>query len=149
MARARRSSAAVGSSNTIELLPRRVLLDTQAWLWMQADDPRLGKRARRLIREAAEVRLSAASVWEISIKSAIGKLTLPPSADIKAEIEQTGIRPLLIDFAHASHVRQLPLLHGDPFDRLLVAQALVEGLAILSADTQLAAYGITVFDARL
>ncbi len=149
MARPRRSSVVTADGTTIELLPRRVLLDTQAWLWMQADDPRLGTRARRLIQQAAEVRLSAASVWEIAIKTAIGKLTLPPDADIEAELEHTGIRPLLIDFAHANHVQRLPPLHRDPFDRLLVAQALVEGLSMLSADTQLAAYGIAVIDARL
>lgn len=148
MARPRRSSAAAEGA-TMELMPRRVLLDTQAWLWMQADDPRLGARARRLIQQAAELRLSAASVWEIAIKSAIGKLTLPPEADIEGELERTGIRPLLIDFAHANHVRQLPPLHRDPFDRLLVAQSLIEGLALLSADTQLAAYGVPVVDARL
>jgi PIN domain nuclease of toxin-antitoxin system len=148
MARPRRSSAASDGA-TMELMPRRVLLDTQAWLWMQADDPRLGVRARRVIQQAAELRLSAASVWEIAIKTAIGKLTLPPGADIEGELEHTGIRPLLIDFAHANHVRQLPPLHRDPFDRLLVAQTLIEGLALLSADTQLAAYGVPVVDARL
>jgi PIN domain nuclease of toxin-antitoxin system len=130
-------------------MPRRVLLDTQAWLWMQTDDPRLGPRARRVIRQAAELRLSAASVWEIAIKSAIGKLTLPPEADIEGELERTGIRPLLIDFAHANHVRRLPPWHRDPFDRLLVAQAIIEGLTLLTADTQLAAYGVPVVDARL
>jgi PIN domain nuclease of toxin-antitoxin system len=99
------------------------------------------------VSHAAEVRVSAASVWEIAIKASIGKLTLPANADIVAELTQNGIEALAVDVTHAEHVRRLPLLHRDPFDRLLVAQALVEGLTILTADTQIAAYGVPVVDA--
>lgn len=144
----RRLAASATKGAIVELAPRRLLLDTNVWLWMQADDVRLGARARRLIRLAPDVLLSAASVWEMAVKSSIGKLTLPANADIAAELDQTGIRVLSVDLAHADHVRALPSLHRDPFDRLLVAQAMIEGLTIVSADIQLAAYNVAVIDAR-
>ena len=144
----RRGTTAARSTAVIALAPRRLLLDTHVWLWMQADDKRFGARARRLVMQAAEVRFSAASVWEIAIKASLGKLILPPDADIAGELEATGVLALPVDISHANHVRMLPLLHGDPFDRMLVAQALVEGLTLVSADTQLAAYGVPVVDAQ-
>ena len=130
-----------------ELAPRRLLLDTHVWLWWQAGDARLGVQTRRLLQRASEVRFSAASVWEIAIKIAIGKLTLPDDADIGAELSHSGFLGLPVEILHAEEVRRLPLLHRDPFDRLLVAQARVEGLTLVSADRQLFAYGIAVLDA--
>jgi PIN domain nuclease of toxin-antitoxin system len=127
--------------------PRRLLLDTHVWLWWQADDARLGGRARKLISTASEVRLSAASVWEIAIKTSLGKLTLPKDADIDGELETDGFLPLPVEIAHADGVRLLPALHRDPFDRLLVSQARAEGLTILTADAALAAYDVTTVDA--
>ncbi len=127
--------------------PRRVLLDTRVWLWWQADDRRLGPRARRIIRSAAEVRLSAASVWEMAIKVAIGKLTLPTDGDFERELERDGFLPLPVEIVHADRVRTLPGLHRDPFDRLLVAQALAEGLTLVTGDPALARYGVPVVDA--
>lgn len=128
---------------------RRVLLDTHVWLWWQADDPRLGPQTRRLVHRASEVRFSAASAWEIAIKVAIGKLTLPQAADIANELARCGFLTLSVELVHAEEVRRLPSLHSDPFDRLLIAQCRVEGLILVTADRQLSAYGVPVIDARL
>lgn len=143
--RGRRSLAVAASVSEIE--PRRLLLDTHVWLWWQADDSRLGPRTRALLQRASEVRFSAASAWEIAIKVVIGKLTLPVDADIDEELVQSGFLGLPIEIAHAEAVRRLPLLHNDPFDRLLVAQSSLEGLTLVTADRQLAAYGVAVVDA--
>jgi PIN domain nuclease of toxin-antitoxin system len=134
-------------TKTPNLAPRRLLLDTHVWLWWQADDNRLGPTARRYIATAREIRFSAASAWEIAIKCAIGKLTLPKNADIESELERDGFVPLSVDIAHADAVRTLPALHRDPFDRLLVAQALVEGLTIVTGDPDLTRYDVPVVDA--
>jgi PIN domain nuclease of toxin-antitoxin system len=139
----------VPAAPVIELAPRRLLLDTHVWLWWQAGDARLGAHARQLLQRASEVRFSAASVWEIAIKVATGKLMLPGDADIGAELSYSGFLPLPVEIAHADDVRRLPLLHRDPFDRLLVAQARLEGLTLVTADKQLSAYGITVLDATV
>ncbi|MES2176321.1 MAG: type II toxin-antitoxin system VapC family toxin [Gemmatimonadota bacterium] len=129
--------------------PRRLLLDTHVWLWWQANDGRLGAKARRLIQRASEVRFSAASAWEIAIKTSIGKLALPTNADIAGELAHSGFLPLPVELAHAEVVRALPYIHRDPFDRLLVAQARYEALTLVSADRALAAYGISVEDATV
>jgi len=143
--RARRPPSGVAPVS--ELAPRRLLLDTHVWLWWQADDSRLGPRTRELLQRASEVRFSAASAWEIAIKVAIGKLVLPPEANISDELSHSGFLALPIEIAHAEDVRRLLPLHNDPFDRLLVAQSRVEGLTLVTADRQLAAYGIPVLDA--
>lgn len=127
--------------------PRRLLLDTHVWLWWQAGDRRLGAEAVRAIGQAAEVRFSAVSAWEVAIKSAIGKLVLPSGADVAAELERDGFQTLAVELAHAEALRGLPPLHRDPFDRMLVAQALVEGLTLVTADPALARYGVPTVDA--
>jgi PIN domain nuclease of toxin-antitoxin system len=124
------------------------LLDTHVWLWWQTNDLRLGPNARALIAQTDDVRLSAASAWEIAIKTSIGKLKLPANADIGRELERDGFRQLPVSIAHADAVRRLPLLHRDPFDRLLIAQALTEGLTILTSDEAIATYNVAVLDAR-
>jgi PIN domain nuclease of toxin-antitoxin system len=146
-ARRRARKSAASAAPVTELSPRRLLLDTHVWLWWQADDSRLGPETRALVQRASEVRFSAASAWEIAIKSSIGKLTLPANADIGDELAHSGFLALPVDISHADDVRRLPPLHRDPFDRLLVAQARVEGLTLVSADRALAAYGIAVLDA--
>jgi PIN domain nuclease of toxin-antitoxin system len=138
---AQRTAASASSS-------RRLLLDTHVWLWWQTDDARLGGHARKLIATASEVRLSAASVWEMSIKASLGKLVLPKDADIDRELEADGFLPLPVEIAHADGVRALPPLHRDPFDRMFVSQARAEGLAIVTADIALAAYDVTTVDAE-
>ena len=146
-ARRRTRKSFVDAAPAAKHASRRLLLDTHAWLWWQADDARLGPQTRGLLQRASEVRFSAASAWEIAIKMAIGKLTLPNDADISAELESSGFLALPVEIAHAQDVQRLPPLHGDPFDRMLLAQARVEGLALITADRQLAAYGIPVLDA--
>ena len=145
--RARRSFAVAAPVS--ELVPRRLLLDTHVWLWWQAGDARLGPQTRQRLQRASEVRFSAASAWEMAIKIAIGKLTLPKGADIAAELAHSGFLSLPVEIVHAEDVRRLPPLHRDPFDRLLVAQARVEGLTLVTVDRQLAAYGIAVIDATV
>lgn len=127
----------------------RLLLDTQVWLWWQTDDRRLGPRTRAAIRAAGEVRLSAASVWEIAIKSSLGKLAVRGEFDVEAELEQDGFRSLAIELFHAAAVRALPRIHRDPFDRLLVAQSRLEGLTFVTADATLRRYEVPVLDATL
>ncbi len=126
-----------------------MLLDTHVWLWWQTGDKRLGRETVRVIQRAAEVRFSAASAWEMAIKSAIDKLVLPPHADVEAELERDGFQDLPVEMAHAEALRGLPALHRDPFDRMLIAQAMVEGLTLVTADPALARYGAPVMDASV
>lgn len=122
----------------------RLLVDTQCWLWMLADPDRLSRRARRLIgRGDAELYLSAASAWEIAIKWSLGKLRLPadPAEYVPSRVEQSGVSQLPIRHAHALQVARLPAHHRDPFDRVLIAQASIEDLVLLTADRRLEPYG--------
>ena len=123
----------------------RLLVDTQCWLWWFGDDERLNRAARQWIAEADNVvYLSAASSWEIAIKSSLGKLKLPepPERYVPQRLRSQGMLGLPIEHAHALRVASLPLHHRDPFDRLIVAQAQIEGLAVLTADPSVAAYDI-------
>ena len=123
----------------------RLLLDTHAFLWWLDGDRRLSSRGRRLIADStAEVFVSAASAWEISIKAAAGKLpgALDVAADIPGCLESQGFRPLDITIGHAQRAGSLPLRHRDPFDRMLVAQALAEELPLLSNDPAFDAYAV-------
>ena len=129
----------------------KILLDTQSWLWMLTAPERFSKKARALVTEPEhELFLSSASAWEIAVKYAIGKLTLPsdPSEFVPNRLAQTGVTALPIKITHALQVALLPSYHGDPFDRLLVAQAQVEDLPILTADPQLEAYNVKVLRAE-
>ena len=122
---------------------RRLLLDTHVVLWWLSDDQRLGQEARRLIANPGNhVAVSAASVWEMAIKSSIGKLSVPDG--VEEAILECGFKPLAITMEHAARVGELPLLHRDPFDRMLIAQAQLEGLDLLTADAGLRAYAVKV-----
>ncbi len=147
-ARRRRRKPVVAQESSPEV-SRRLLLDTHAWLWWQADDARLGAATRHMLQRASEVRFSAASAWEIAIKVALGKLSLPKGADIAAALADSGFLALAVEITHAEGVQRLPPLHRDPFDRMLIAQARIEGLTLVTADRELAAYGIPVLDATL
>ena len=136
-----RQRSRVAESSTQPYGARRLLLDTNAWLWWQADDRRLGPHARAAIQGAYEVFLSAASAWEMAIKSSLGKLRTPKEPSVSAQLARTGFSPLAIDVVHAEAVQALPALHRDPFDRLLIAQARVEGLTIVTSDAVFAKYG--------
>lgn len=125
---------------------KRLLLDTHTLLWWLADDPQLGPGARALIQdERNEVYVSAASAWEISIKKALGKLVAPD--DLDGIVEKEGFEKLSISFFHGEKAGELPPLHRDPFDRMLIAQAQAEGLDIITGDRAIAAYGIKTIDA--
>ncbi len=117
----------------------RILLDTHLLLWALAKPRRLPEAARQRIVEA-EVYVSAASIWEISIKSALGKLKAEPSR-VLAAIEPAGFKHLPITGQHAAGVAGLPPLHKDPFDRLLIAQATLEPMILVTNDAALAGYG--------
>lgn len=120
----------------------RILLDTHLLLWALATPERIPVRARRLI-EQAEVYVSAASIWEIGIKAALGKLQADPLL-IAEQVEPAGFLHLPVTGWHAAEVARLPPLHRDPFDRLLVAQAMTEPLVLLTTDGQLPPYGTFV-----
>ena len=128
----------------------RVLLDTQVWLWMLAAPERLSRKARALVvSQENELLLSAASAWEIAIKHAVGKLQLPeaPEEYIPPLMIQTAITPLAVNHRHALRVASLPAHHRDPFDRILIAQAQIEELPILTADRAFRRYDIEVLPA--
>ena len=124
-----------------------LLLDTHVVLWLLDDSPRLGIRARQRITGSAAVYLSAASTWELSIKAAIGKITLPD--DFDDAIDRSSLRDLPVTRTHtrASDLAELP--HKDPFDAVLVAQATVEQLSLLTADIKLLKALPDAIDARL
>jgi PIN domain nuclease of toxin-antitoxin system len=121
----------------------RLLVDTHALLWWLADDPSLSPAARDVIADPAnEPLVSAACVWEIAIKRSLGKLTAPD--DLPERIVAEGFAWLPISAQHAWRVRELPMHHRDPFDRVLVAQALTERLPVVTADARFGEYGLEV-----
>ena len=123
----------------------RLLLDTHTFLWWIDNDPLLSDSARVAIAsERNECFLSLASCWELAIKTSIGKLRLSKSVErfIPEELAANDFQLLSLDFKHVAKVETLPFHHRDPFDRLLVAQALTERLTIISADTVLSEYGV-------
>ena len=129
-----------------------LLLDTHALVWWTENNSRLGKRAKAAIQDdRSTVWISAATIWEISIKAAIGRLDVQSAFEkaLPLEMERSGFRALPIAFAHAYAVRHLPLHHADPFDRMLIAQAQCEGLTLLTADSQFAGYGVPPHPRRL
>jgi len=128
----------------------KVLLDTHVWLWSLSEPGRLSKEAKRILASRRNaVHLSAVSAWEIAIKVAVGKLDLPepPESYVPTRMARQGLVPLVVTHAHALAVAKLPLHHRDPFDRLLVAQSLVERLPLLTADPAFAPYGIEIIEA--
>ncbi len=117
----------------------RVLLDTHIFLWAVAGSPSLKAGARRQIESAEAAYVSAASIWEIAIKARLGKIEADAD-ELVAAIGQSGFIELPVRAAHAAGVARLPPLHNDPFDRLLVAQAMTEPLRLLTADPLLVQY---------
>jgi PIN domain nuclease of toxin-antitoxin system len=116
-----------------------VLCDTHLLLWALSAPERLTREARACL-ERAQVFVSAASIWEISIKAAMGRIECVP-AQVADAIEAVGFQHLPVTAAHAARVFTLPAIHRDPFDRMLVAQALCESMPLLTADGALSAYG--------
>ena len=127
-----------------------LLLDTQVWLWMHLQPTRLRPEVRdRFIDPASTLLLSAVSSWEIAIKYALGKLALPepPEDYVSERMRRDGVDGLPITHAHALHVATLPRHHGDPFDRLLVAQSQLEDIPLVTADPHITRYDVTVVQA--
>lgn len=123
----------------------RLLLDTHVFLWWVNDAPELSAKARATIRKGQnECFLSVASAWEMAIKVSTGKLVLsqPVERFIPEQLATNGFRLLEIDFRHVARVESLPFHHRDPFDRLLVVQAMSEKMSVVSADAVLSEYGI-------
>jgi len=123
----------------------RLLLDTQAFLWFIADDPRLSVTARAVIEDPTNERLfSIASVWEMAIKHSLGKLVVadPFNRFVANELAGNGVALLHISLEHATALASLPFHHRDPFDRLIIAQAQSENVSILSSDEMLDRYSV-------
>lgn len=124
----------------------RVLLDSHVALWWLEDSASLGSQCRQLIEHADEAYFSVVTPWELGIKRALGKLKMPDG--LVAALQSGGFVPLAISADHAELAPALPAHHRDPFDRMLIAQAQLEALVILSADRSLGSYDIELIDAR-
>jgi len=124
----------------------RILLDTHAFLWWASErGARLSDRGRDLLGDGTnEVALSLASVWEIAIKVGVGRMDLPDAVEryIPERLRHDGFELIPIELRHAFRAGTLPRIHGDPFDRMLVAQAQVEGIPILTADPAISRYDV-------
>ena len=123
----------------------RLLLDTHILLWWLSSSPRLSKTIRAAITEASSVYVSAASAWELTMKTVSGKLEF--GGDLEEQLAMNSFHPLPIKIVHALLAAKLPRHHADPFDRMLVAQASFESLTLVSADPKLAAYGVPLLRA--
>jgi PIN domain nuclease of toxin-antitoxin system len=124
----------------------RALLDTHAFVWWLEGSPRLSRRARSVLaREGNEIFVSAATAWEITTKARLGRLPFATdvAADVFGAIVGQGFQPLDITTVHAQRAGWLPGHHADPWDRMLIAQAQAEGLAVVSNETRFEEYGIT------
>jgi PIN domain nuclease of toxin-antitoxin system len=128
----------------------RILLDTHVWLWMVTEPDRLSSSQRdTLIDPETELYLSSVSIWELTIKLSVGKLKYTGNAavQIPIHIAQTGVRALSVTAEHALAVLELPPHHRDPFDRMLIAQARVEALTLMTADQRFADYDVPLLNA--
>ena len=120
----------------------KLLLDTHVFLWWRENNPRLSREARKAIATAELVFVSAASAWEIAIKSGTGRLRLDGS--VEDWVEASGFTRLPVHFRHAAALAGLPAHHRDPFDRMLIAQASTEGLVLVTGDRRFEQYGAPV-----
>ena len=121
----------------------RLLIDSNAFLWWSESSTKLGNAARQAFTDPAnEVSISIAALWEIVIKTSLRKLTVP--ADIETMVLSQGFSILPISFDHLRRIEALARIHKDPFDRMMIAQALAEGIPIATADRRFAAYGVQI-----
>lgn len=128
----------------------KLLVDTQCWLWLQTSPERLGAAAHSLVSDpGTDLIFSVASSWEIAIKYALGKLPLPvaPAQYVPERLRGGRYTSLAVSHTHALAVAELPLIHRDPFDRLLIAQARCDDLTLLSSDTIFAEYDVSLIPA--
>jgi PIN domain nuclease of toxin-antitoxin system len=129
---------------------KRYLIDTHVWLWMQSQPDRLSVETRAIVQDVRlSILFSAASAWEIAIKYRLGKLPLPepPASYVPDRMRRSGTSALPVDHAHTLRTAELPDHHRDPFDRVLVAQAQLLDLTIITADDQFSAYDVAVIAA--
>lgn len=124
---------------------KRLLLDTEALIWWDLNDPRLGGHARAMIQDAVEVCVSAASAWEVANLVALGKLATSRSVSVAAR--ESGFNELPVTMAQIEAAASLPPHHADPIDRLIIAGAILEGMSVLTDDRCFQEYGIPVVDA--
>lgn len=122
------------------------IVDTQALLWLFDDDAQLGSKSRELVNSASRLLVSDASLWEVSIKVSIGKLE--PIDELASTVQNFGFTRLGLTDRYLKALESLPLHHRDPFDRMIISQALSDGLPVLTADRAFAQYGVQVIDAR-
>jgi PIN domain nuclease of toxin-antitoxin system len=122
-----------------------LLLDTHILLWWLTDDATLADDIKSTIDTEANIWVSAATLWEIAIKEAIGKISA--SADLPERIRRSGFRELPIGFDHATAAARLPMIHRDPFDRMLIAQARCEDLAFVTRDPRCQKYEVQILPA--
>ena len=125
----------------------KYLLDTMVWLWSVGPTEKIGDAGRRVFEDGtSEIYLSAVSSWEIAIKARLGKYKLPepPGRYVPKKLDQQGIRPLPVTLEHSLKVFSLPLYHHDPFDHLLMAQAILERMVILTSDRFFEKYPVEV-----
>ncbi len=120
----------------------RLLLDTHVFLWARAHDPRLEGQAGEAIVQAGIVFVSAASAWEAAVKTALGKLRIPEP--FRVGVKDSGFDQLPVTFAHAEEAGRLPPHHADPFDRMLIAQARIERLTLVTADRLFGRYDVDI-----
>lgn len=126
----------------------RYLLDTHIFLWWILDQPKLSEAMKHVIAAPEnDIYVSAASAWEMIIKSAVGKLSLPPSPEefIRNQLRINRMFPLPISIEHALTIVRLPMIHKDPFDRMLIAQTMYEGLVLITDDPMIKTYQVNVF----
>lgn len=124
----------------------RLLLDTRVLIWWQLGAPRLRSEVESAIRDAEIVYVSAASAWEADIKRKLGRLSFPGA--FMNVLTENDFTELPVTMRHAAATLALPLYHRDPFDRMLLAQAIVEGCTLVTSDDALAAYGVDVLAAE-
>ncbi len=117
----------------------KILLDTHIYIWWLMESPRLSDAARRMIGQAEEVHVSTASLWEAAIKTTTGKLEADIE-DLRRQVASNNFQILPVTDTHVSSFARLPLIHKDPFDRMLVAQAMAEPLRLITADKRLSQY---------
>lgn len=123
-----------------------LLLDTHAYLWFLMDDPKLPASVKRLIESEETVCVSIGSFWEIAIKDSIGKLRIPaPVSTLVDECEKYRMSVLPIEAEHLALLKDLPRIHGDPFDRLLICQAKAENMILVTADENIVKYDVQVY----
>ncbi len=122
-----------------------LLLDTQVVLWWLTDDQQLPDEIKDRLDREPDARVSAVTIWEIAIKQALGKVTAP--ADLAERVRDSGFRELPIRYDHAMAAGRLPLIHRDPFDRMLVAQARCEDLTLVTRDPRCQQYEVSILRA--